>query len=185
MTTSYLLPCDCGQVVVVQPRQAGQEVRCTCGKSLVVPTMLKMTKLQQAESPSEAGRTSSRWGWRQSTMVLGAAVVLGTIMAGVHIARSRPEPPPRYDSKAIRDASRNLTPLQAWQQWQYYRVNGLNRQRLWADEQHEESALRWWLKVGVLLLLFVAGLGLIVVPPLIRQQPRQQPNRADPNETEP
>ena len=94
MTARYLLPCACGQKVVVEPRQAGGQVRCTCGRSLEVPTMLKMAKLQRAEPWPETQRPTSRWGWHQSIILLGIAILLGTIVASVHLARSRPGRPP-------------------------------------------------------------------------------------------
>ena len=49
MQTRYLLPCSCGQKIAIEPRQAGQSIRCPCGNSVEAPTMLKMTALEPAE----------------------------------------------------------------------------------------------------------------------------------------
>ena len=172
MTARYLLPCACGQKVIVEPPQAGGRVRCTCGRSWEVPTMLEMAKLQRAEPRPETQRPTSRWGWHQSAVLLGIAIVLGTIVAGVHIARSRPDRPAEFDVEVIRKVSRDLMPVEAWRRWRFFRENGLDRQPLPQDEQYEEKNLRWWSKVGVVLLIFVAGLGLIVVPLLLMRRPR-------------
>lgn len=47
-TPEYRLPCPCGEVIIVQKRQAGQSVSCeSCGKSQDVPTMLGLEKLER------------------------------------------------------------------------------------------------------------------------------------------
>ena len=44
----YLLPCKCGQSVEIEPGQAGQNVVCSCGENLLVPTMLQVKALPVA-----------------------------------------------------------------------------------------------------------------------------------------
>lgn len=53
-TPGYRLPCPCGEVIVVQKRQAGQSVSCqACGASQDVPTMRGLEKLAREESAQE------------------------------------------------------------------------------------------------------------------------------------
>ena len=44
----YLLPCECGQSVEIEPSQAGQTVVCGCGKELLAPSMLQIKALPVA-----------------------------------------------------------------------------------------------------------------------------------------
>ena len=45
----YLLPCSCGQLISIDTIQAGQEVRCSCGKAQLVPTLREIRQLPEAE----------------------------------------------------------------------------------------------------------------------------------------
>ncbi len=176
MTTSYLVPCDCGEETVVQPRQAGQEVRCACGKSLSVPTMLEMAKLQRSEAPPDPHGRSTAWGWRQSVVLLGVAVAVLTVIIGIHVGPSRPTPPRQAPVDTVREFNQNLTPMWAWRQWRYFRASGLNRQEPVSTEQYAEDSLRWWLQVGAVVAIGLVGLCLIIVPLLVKQRPPGQPS---------
>lgn len=137
--------------------------------------MLKMAELSRAESQHmQPSRPSAAWGWRQSIVMVGIAIVLGTIVVGIHVVRSRPRPPSEADAEKLRELSRQLTPIETWRRWRYFRVNGLDRQRLQSDEDYQEENLRWWSKVGVVLSAALVGLGLIVGGLLIRRQWPQQ-----------
>lgn len=45
MSDQYQLSCDCGKTYPVEISQAGQSIQCECGKSIQIPSMLKMKKL--------------------------------------------------------------------------------------------------------------------------------------------
>lgn len=45
----YLLPCSCGQIIPVETSQAGEDVTCSCGLTVRIPTMLKIKKLPLLE----------------------------------------------------------------------------------------------------------------------------------------
>ncbi len=91
----YLLPCSCGAKIAVEPRQAGQTVHCACGKSLTVPTMLEMAKLERAEAAEDRaqGKNPPAWGVPQILIVLG---IVGLLVAGAFAAIAvHLRPPPR------------------------------------------------------------------------------------------
>ncbi|MEO8269687.1 MAG: hypothetical protein ABI557_08205, partial [Aureliella sp.] len=79
-----LLSCECGQKHRVSRSQAGQEIKCACGKILSVPTLRGLSELPLAEiEPQSSLEATSRgapavasggWqGWRGVTMALAMA----------------------------------------------------------------------------------------------------------------
>lgn len=46
---SYLLPCACGRDLVIQPRQAGEMIRCECGRECAVPRLNEIRRLRSVE----------------------------------------------------------------------------------------------------------------------------------------
>ncbi|MBP5620695.1 MAG: hypothetical protein J6X44_01640, partial [Thermoguttaceae bacterium] len=50
----YRLTCECGRSYPIEPRQAGQTLDCECGKTLQIPTMLKMKRLPEWEEKENA-----------------------------------------------------------------------------------------------------------------------------------
>ena len=56
----YLLPCSCGQSIVIDTIQAGQEVRCSCGQSQLVPTLREIRQLPEAEIYASSNDMSAK-----------------------------------------------------------------------------------------------------------------------------
>jgi len=52
MKIEYLLPCSCGEKLVVDRSQAGLSKRCTCGRDVTVPTLRGLEQLERA-APAE------------------------------------------------------------------------------------------------------------------------------------
>ena len=50
-----LLSCECGQVHRVSRSQAGQEIKCGCGKILPVPTLRGLSDLPLANTETPQG----------------------------------------------------------------------------------------------------------------------------------
>ena len=121
MEGRYLLPCSCGQKIPVEPRQAGQEIRCDCGASLEVPTMLGMAALEKA--PSEPSHTppSAPWGIRQGIVLLGTVIVLLALGMVIPLHLTRPALP---TAEMIRQRTQTLSPFQSWRHWHVLRAGG-------------------------------------------------------------
>ncbi len=179
MPTSYLLPCSCGQKVPVDLRQAGEVVECSCGTSLDVPTMLKMATLEPAQPAPGSPRPPKVWGVRQSLSLLGVVLFLTALGLAAFKLYDRPPHPvfdrPEMSPEAIRRQSRALTPFQSRQAWQTLRAQGPDgltpaQEQRYADilDRYGEAVLRWRLWMGVALTFGVVGLGLVVVPRLIK-----------------
>ncbi|MDO5580148.1 MAG: hypothetical protein Q4G69_03360 [Planctomycetia bacterium] len=54
MRIEYTLTCECGKTYPVNVSLAGQEIDCSCGKKIIIPTMIKMKKLPLWEEPEAA-----------------------------------------------------------------------------------------------------------------------------------
>jgi len=52
--TKFLLPCECGESVSIEIKQAGQIVSCACGRELQVPTMRGIRELAPADDAEAA-----------------------------------------------------------------------------------------------------------------------------------
>lgn len=74
----YLLPCECGQSVEVEPGQAGQTVTCPCGKGLLVPSMLQVKALPVApEKPvSQSRKTGTSYITAWVALLFGIVCLL-------------------------------------------------------------------------------------------------------------
>jgi hypothetical protein len=88
-----LLSCECGQVHRVSRSQAGQEIKCGCGRILPVPTLRALSNLPLAEPESPvsdaattrgASAASGSWqGWRGTTLAFAmAGFLIASIFCG-------------------------------------------------------------------------------------------------------
>ncbi|OHB72857.1 MAG: hypothetical protein A2V70_04385 [Planctomycetes bacterium RBG_13_63_9] len=181
MAIRYLLPCSCGAKTSIEPRQAGETIRCACGRSLLVPTMLQMSGLQQVEPDPTSRPLPTSWGIRQSIVLLGVAITLGALPLAAYQFAIRPTPPEEAASpEEIHRISQSLTPLQSWNMWLGVRAQGLDRRQHRDAKAYEEASLRWWLGTGVVLVLAVVGCGLTVTPLLLARTRRKGPDQPEP-----
>jgi hypothetical protein len=61
MSSEYLLPCPCGQSLLVSKSQAGQSIECSCGQTVAVPTLRGFAQLQTADTTTNSPRSSRRY----------------------------------------------------------------------------------------------------------------------------
>jgi len=73
----YLLPCSCGEKVAVESTQAGQNILCSCGKTMEVPTMQGLRQLEQAIDTTDEPKTTSPFGGVVVGLALFGLVILG------------------------------------------------------------------------------------------------------------
>jgi hypothetical protein len=165
MTTKYLLPCSCGEKLVVDNRQAGETVQCTCGSQLEVPTMRGLAQLVQVNDPGFTTAPKRVWGPRQGLLFVG--LLLATLSfgyAGYLLLFG-----PKLDLSQIHDQSMKLPPLQVWIWWKKVLTNwapGMPSMDRMSTEQSVVEARRWMqvsIGVGVCSLL-VAVSGLLIRP---------------------
>jgi hypothetical protein len=156
VSVQYLLPCPCGQQIVVEPRQAGEMIPCSCGAAVQVPTLLEMTGLEPAASEPVAQRAPPAWGLKQQLRLVGSIVVLAGCVGAVWLYIERPIS--RFDMitpEQIQETARNLTPSRSWETWEMMK-QGLDRR---TDQRYEAAVDRfrlWRLVVGGTALIGVA-----------------------------
>jgi hypothetical protein len=93
--SDYLLPCTCGKKLGVTKSQAGQTVRCACGKELEVPTLRGLSELERVGTRSAA--QSRQWTNRHRVVFsLGVAALVGVLAAG-YLAWELPPPLPKIE----------------------------------------------------------------------------------------
>ncbi len=118
---SYLLSCDCGERHPVEPGQAGERVRCTCGAMLEVPPLRKMRHLPLAtEGAAGPAVAASAWNARKGVV---AALLLVAFVFALFAAWSWYTEPrvAEFDPKAFRAGVERgletMTPEQSWHWW--------------------------------------------------------------------
>ncbi|MBN1590740.1 MAG: hypothetical protein JW888_14600 [Pirellulales bacterium] len=175
MSTKYLLPCECGKNIPVESVQAGQTVRCACGRDMDVPTLLKLRSLETVEDESQ-GRTTARWGVFHALAIVGATVVLATFVALVYFHWNQPVPPKDlYTEQIIERDINHLTLLRSYDVWEQLRhalrdsrpVDKAYRKKLktyriskyaTVEEAYHEATKQYHIRLGIaLVILALAG----------------------------
>lgn len=87
MSTRYLVECSCGEKIAVGAGQAGQVVRCGCGRDVNVPLLRELRALPSVDAP-EPGRASAapaaRPRLRGKLVFLGVlGVIFGLSVSGL------------------------------------------------------------------------------------------------------
>ena len=181
MPDKYQLPCSCGKLVLVEPIQAGETVRCECGNELEVPTMRLIRLLPRAPrtEPARAARRS----WPLMYGLLFAAG-LTTTVAGLAVAgyyqwgRSRLHTEEtRWDDITAAERMIDKMPVDvAWEEWIQVRDFGLGVQQPPEFMIHRHVSRIW--RKFVLGGLGVAGLGLLLIGlAIVLPRPRRRGHR--------
>ena len=151
MSDKFLLPCSCGQAVVVEARQAGATVNCGCGKSLEVPTIRELARLQRVEGVEEV--LPPLWTLRQGMIFLGLAIALPAFAFTIYLYTQLPT----LQESSIDEHVKQLSPIESWALWRVY-SEGMPKA---ASPQTKAviagiHSLQRWINVG--LIVGVAGL---------------------------
>jgi hypothetical protein len=184
VVSKYLLPCSCGRSVTVEAKHAGRQVRCNCGNSLEVPTMLELARLERAEEEAVAAGPTDRWGVPQQFIVVGVAVLLIAICGGAWLALNVPQlPKPAYDATKIRSQIQSADPAQTLQFWWEVR-RGLPPGRNPAMIKYGERLFRFrvWVIAAAMAIAVGAALtaaGLLLMRRYSAPSPPEHPSRRE------
>ncbi len=160
-----MLPCRCGRAIPIEARQAGETVRCQCGLATQVPTFREIVALERSEYVA-ADRPTAAWGGPQRLLLLGAAVVAISLLAGI-AAYSRRPVVPREDvtTNLLRHNIDRLSPLDTLRLYRRETEIGLSPTKLPSETAQEMAVLLFhvWL-VLVAIGLAIGALLLILAP---------------------
>jgi len=116
--SKFLLSCSCGQQLAVGPGQAGETLRCECGRPLPVPELRQLRQLPVAsEAPAES---AAAWGGRHraiTVLALAAIVSLAAASVSWWNQPSLPEFNPAGWTRMMDSRISEFTPAEAWQAW--------------------------------------------------------------------
>jgi hypothetical protein len=176
VATEYLVPCQCGQTVPVQTRQAGQTVHCACGRTLVVPTIRELSRLEQRQGAPDV--SAAPWSTRSAMLSLGLLItLLGVGLTGYLYWKM-----PRIDPVAKGREVENMSPYETWQWWRYYN-SGIPRyptDEFMVAKGREIYLTRWsYFTIGIGLIgLLILLVGLVMPGTNVRGQRRTSPSKS-------
>ncbi len=132
MTPNYLLPCSCGEKIIVQKRQAGERVYCVCGRRHDLPGMRQISQLEPCDStqPAEMARVNNAESWSKNQGMMffagGILLLLGIVIGTVYglnvyrvqgkLSTARPEIP----TELWQQEADKLKPYNAWETWKAF-----------------------------------------------------------------
>lgn len=172
MADQYLLSCECGNNLVIEPRLAGGEVTCTCGKVVRVPTLREMRSLPRAEpdKPSKAPPATEWSPWQGVLLTVGVLMVIASMIRVGYVAyQYMGVPEMETETQFVQQVEENIqaaTPLQALVTWERLLHDGLDEQILPPTYKQLEIARtnmtndmkRWGAVLGVGALMTIASL---------------------------
>jgi hypothetical protein len=173
--TDYLLPCPCGQKTRITAPQAGEQVTCVCGKSLVVPTL---RGIRQLEPAPEAARSAAGGGWTRIhgiTFSAGLAIAsVGVVLLAIYGLKYIQLGASGYTRditdavvKLEKDRIAKLQPTDALKEWNDDLKDGLGEpeEPPWIRANKVMAGYSSWLRGATAAL--IAGCGLAIVALLI------------------
>jgi hypothetical protein len=157
VAVQYLLPCSCGQQIVVEPRQAGETTQCSCGASVQIPTLLDMRTLDQAQQTSVAP-AKSIWGLKHQLRMLGIVLVVAAVGVGSWLLAHPPTS--RFlniDTDQIRKNAEKMSPVQTWGAWQSMKQRIDPR----IDQKYADDLQIYHFELALLTILALLGIAVI------------------------
>lgn len=155
----YLLPCPCGLEMIVEPRQAGETVRCSCGSSVQAPTLLEIVALEPAPVETQPQPKAPSWGAWHRVMLVGFIFALAAIGMAIWMSVSRPVSRFAFEPEEIVRAAQSMSPPLTWENWLAVK-QGLDRR---TDTEYPQQLFIYHMKGVVGVGLALAGTALIVI----------------------
>lgn len=132
----FLLPCSCGQKILIRRSQAGSFAQCTyCSAKLDVPTLAGLAKLEWIDDePGDPRQMPAARRWNPIRGVIAAVCLLvaivGLTRSGLYAA-FRLANPTNFTVEEMLDAydeaGKLMTPAETWDSWCYIQERGLTK----------------------------------------------------------
>ncbi len=160
----YQLPCSCGIVHEVTTSQAGQDLSCTCGASISVPTLRglrELTPVATSSSPKPTADASSKIQVASVIIGLMFAIIFVAIPTTIFFGYQRfsmdTSLTREVDAKMAAEGLANASPLELSELWEQYSTTSLTNQvePPFATVQRFARELEW--KTGVSAVVVMAA----------------------------
>ena len=157
---NYLLPCACGRDIPIEPRQAGETVRCQCGRQCAVPTMREVQSLRQAPaSDTKLAKIKPAWGNPQRFLVTGLIVVLLAALIAIILYVQFPAHFRGLSSpETVRQRVKSVSTLTTMRYFHEVILPGIDFR-----EQPEREGKRSMVYLGMATLAGVGAIGMVFV----------------------
>jgi len=173
--TQYLLPCPCGQKSRITAAQAGEQVTCACGKTLIVPTLRGIRQLEPAPTTTISAAPGGWTAIHGLVFSSGLAIAsIGLILLAIYGLKYAQLGASGYTRdfteafvKAEKDRIAKLQPTDALKEWNENLKDGLGEREEppWIKANQIMTGYTSWLRGATAAL--IAGCVLAVVALLI------------------
>jgi hypothetical protein len=138
VSIQYLVPCSCGRKMPAETRQAGESIPCECGLALIIPRLLELKKLEKVAVQDNIAPRTSAWGVGHGITLVGAVILLVVLALWIFVLLFVPgDPYDRITPDQIREQYKQMSPVQTWQKWTYFKNSGLNPHKERIDRYFE------------------------------------------------
>ncbi|MDD3470764.1 MAG: hypothetical protein PHE53_12420 [Thermoguttaceae bacterium] len=145
----YILPCECGVKHTVSTNDAGRQLTCTCGKELLVPSLMALRRLEPAVETADRSHhaTNDLGHWSRLCRYLGVALGTLGIVCGVIIYQK--------NNPFLRDITSETTDQNLYEWWVFLRqgIDTPSTPQELGFSQHQQL---WE-------MLFIGSAGLLVI----------------------
>ncbi len=121
MATLYQLPCtSCDQSMQIGVTQAGEELNCSCGVQILVPTMREIKALPTVETP-EASPVLVKPAWspgQGALFAIGVLLLASGLYMHVRLSSVRDKIDLSRPEFVENDDIKQLDPFSAWRVWE-------------------------------------------------------------------
>ncbi|MFO0903328.1 MAG: hypothetical protein U0939_10030 [Pirellulales bacterium] len=135
MSNRFQLTCECGAAYGVTPGQAGQELACTCGRTLAVPLLRELRSLPPYHDDATASRRADASAAPARSPLLFACILVTVLAllctAALALARSRIDVSWSIEGQRSYDAVLidGLGPDELYNAWHDLQHEGLGEKR--------------------------------------------------------
>jgi hypothetical protein len=172
MSAKYLLPCRCGQRLEVDASQSGLTVSCSCGESLVVPTLRGLRKLERTGSEPEPRHFA--WGAREGTIVIGILITAAGLGLALWFWFSPPPHP--SDIIVVEGGSVPSRPADVFRFYTEVKKQGFDDTIPPLVQAYERYAELH--RLGMVIFFVIAGAGMLtIVMAFVAYGPSRRPRR--------
>lgn len=173
----HLITCDCGQQLAAETGQAGDLLRCTCGRSISVPAFRQLRALPVASE--SADKTAGTWGARQGTITLLALLAAAALVSAGYVWWSTPTMPefnPEGWTRVVDSQIAALSPEDAWRigtnLYQSLSTNGFTAMELPStDAIRSQITFRFWLQLALVATAVICGAASVAMAATGRRSP--------------